>query len=38
LRSYIRAMGGDLQMRAVFPEGEVVINQFRDLDAEQVIL
>lgn len=38
LRSYIRAMGGDLQMRAVFPEGEIVINQFRDLDADQVIL
>jgi len=33
LRSYIRAVGGDLQIRAVFPEGEVVINQFEDLDA-----
>jgi DNA-binding XRE family transcriptional regulator len=28
LRSYISAMGGDLQIRAVFPEGEVVIDQF----------
>jgi DNA-binding XRE family transcriptional regulator len=34
LRSYVRAMGGDLQIRAVFPEGEVVINQFQNLDIE----
>ena len=32
LRSYVRAIGGDLQIRAVFPEGEVVIDQFEDLD------
>ena len=32
LRSYVRAMGGDVQIRAVFPEGEVIINQFQDLD------
>jgi transcriptional regulator with XRE-family HTH domain len=32
LRSYIRAIGGDLQIRAVFPEGEVLINQFEDID------
>jgi transcriptional regulator with XRE-family HTH domain len=31
LRSYIRAIGGDLQIRAVFPEGEVLIDQFEDL-------
>ncbi|WP_217897027.1 XRE family transcriptional regulator [Granulicella rosea] len=31
LRSYVRAMGGDVQIRAVFPEGEVLINQFEDL-------
>jgi transcriptional regulator with XRE-family HTH domain len=31
LRSYIYAMGGDLQIRAVFPDGEVVINQFADI-------
>jgi DNA-binding transcriptional regulator YiaG len=31
LRSYITAMGGDLQIRAVFPEGVVLINQFEDL-------
>ncbi len=32
LRSYVRAIGGDLQIRAVFPEGEVLINQFEDLE------
>ena len=32
LRSYVRAMGGDVQIRAIFPEGEVIINQFQDLD------
>jgi transcriptional regulator with XRE-family HTH domain len=32
LRSYVRAIGGDLQIRAVFPEGEVLIDQFEDLD------
>ena len=31
LRSYVRAIGGDLQIRAVFPEGEVLINQFADI-------
>lgn len=34
LRSYVRAMGGDVQIRAIFPEGEeVILNQFSDLDA-----
>lgn len=28
LRSFIEAMGGQLQIRAVFPEGEVLIDQF----------
>jgi DNA-binding transcriptional regulator YiaG len=32
LRSYIKAMGGDLQIKAVFPEGEVQIEQFQRLD------
>lgn len=32
LRSYIRAMGGDMQIRAIFPDGEVIINQFSDID------
>jgi transcriptional regulator with XRE-family HTH domain len=35
LRSYIRAMGGDLQIRAVFPDGEVQINQFQELVADE---
>jgi hypothetical protein len=30
LRSFIEAMGGELQIRAVFPEGEVAIEQFKD--------
>jgi hypothetical protein len=24
-------MGGDLQIRAVFPDGEVIINQFAEI-------
>lgn len=31
LRSYVRAIGGDLQIRATFPEGDVLIDQFEDL-------
>jgi transcriptional regulator with XRE-family HTH domain len=31
LRNYVRAIGGDLQIRAVFPEGDVLIDQFTDL-------
>ena len=31
LQSMIRAMGGQLKMEAVFPEGRVEINQFRKL-------
>lgn len=32
LRSYIEAMGGNLRIVAKFPEGEVQISQFKDLD------
>jgi len=32
LRSFVEAMGGQLQIRAVFPEGEVLIDQFENLD------
>ncbi len=32
LRSYVKAAGGELEIRAVFPEGAVVINQFADLE------
>ncbi|HZD50645.1 MAG TPA: XRE family transcriptional regulator [Silvibacterium sp.] len=31
LRRYVEAMGGTLQIRAVFPEGEVQIAQFQDI-------
>jgi transcriptional regulator with XRE-family HTH domain len=31
LRSYIQAMGGQLQVKAIFPEGEVQIDQFETL-------
>jgi transcriptional regulator with XRE-family HTH domain len=31
LRKIIEAMGGELEIRAVFPSGPVRINQFRDL-------
>lgn len=32
LRSYIRAMGGDLEIVARFPDGAVRINQFEEID------
>ena len=32
LRSFIRAMGGDLEITARFPDGSVSISQFEDLD------
>ena len=32
LRNYIRAMGGDLKITAVFPNGAVEIAQFHDVD------
>jgi len=28
LRNYVRAIGGDLEIRAVFPDGDVLIDQF----------
>ena len=31
LRNYVRAIGGDLEIRAVFPEGDVLIDQFGTL-------
>jgi len=30
LRNYVRAIGGNLEIRAVFPEGDVLIDQFSD--------
>jgi transcriptional regulator with XRE-family HTH domain len=31
LRNFIQAMGGQLQVKAVFPEGEIQIDQFENL-------
>jgi len=31
LASYIKAMGGELEICAVFPDGKVKINQFEDI-------
>jgi DNA-binding XRE family transcriptional regulator len=35
LRSFVEAMGGQLQIKAVFPEGEVLIDQFESLDTSR---
>jgi transcriptional regulator with XRE-family HTH domain len=32
LQTAIKAMGGDLEIRAVFPDGTVRIDQFRDIE------
>jgi DNA-binding XRE family transcriptional regulator len=32
LRSFVEGMGGQLQIKAVFPKGEVLIEQFASLD------
>jgi len=32
LRGFLHAVGARLQIRAVFPNGEIVIEQFEDLD------
>ena len=32
LRSHIRAMGGELEIRAKFPDGDVLINGFSDTE------
>jgi transcriptional regulator with XRE-family HTH domain len=32
LRNFIQAMGGQLQVKAIFPEGEVEIDQFENVD------
>jgi transcriptional regulator with XRE-family HTH domain len=36
LQSIVRAMGGELRIEAVFPEGAVEINQFRRLRRSRV--
>lgn len=35
LRRFIEAMGGQLEIRAHFPDGDVRINQFEELDDKQ---
>lgn len=35
LRSYVTAMGGQLEITASFPEGKVRINQFEELEEEE---
>ena len=35
LREYIEAMGGELEIIAHFPEGNVRINQFEDLEQDR---
>lgn len=34
LRNFIKAMGGDLEIIAKFPDGSVQISQFEDIDAK----
>jgi DNA-binding XRE family transcriptional regulator len=36
LRRYVEALGGELQITAKFPEGEVVIGNFSDIDAPPI--
>ncbi|MFZ2223859.1 MAG: XRE family transcriptional regulator [Candidatus Deferrimicrobium sp.] len=36
LRSFIQAMGGRLEINAIFPDGPVMINQFQSLESEAV--
>ncbi len=35
LRRFIEAMGGQLEIRAHFPDGDVRINQFEELEEKQ---
>lgn len=35
LRRFIEAMGGELEIKAHFPEGDIRINQFQDLADKQ---
>jgi DNA-binding XRE family transcriptional regulator len=36
LASFVEAMGGKLEIRAVFPDGEVKISQFQDIGESRV--
>jgi len=35
LASYVKAMGGQLEICAVFPDGKVKLNQFEDIAGER---
>lgn len=35
LRRFVEAMGGQLEILALFPEGAVVIKQFREIEAKR---
>jgi len=35
LASYVKAMGGELEICAVFPDGKVKLNQFEDIAGER---
>jgi len=35
LRRFVAAMGGELRIVAHFPQGDVVINQFEDIQKER---
>ena len=35
LRNFIQAMGGQLQVKAIFPEGEIQIDQFENVAEPQ---
>ena len=35
LRNFIKAMGGDLEIIAKFPDGSIQISQFEEIDAER---
>lgn len=35
LRSYVEARGGSLEIKAVFPDAEIVITQFEEIDEEK---
>lgn len=38
LRNYVRAIGGDLQIRAIFPDGDVLIDQFKDVSVPEAAM
>jgi hypothetical protein len=37
LRSYVEAMGGHLDIRAVFPDGEIMIEHLSDAEDHELV-